>query len=158
MKYWLIGIIVVLLLAAVAFMIVKKVSPVGWGWWGTTNTSSGVALGGYDPVSYFEAGEPLQGQNDFRYRWRDAEWHFTSAENRDRFAADPGRYAPQFGGFCAFAVSKGFTADSTPAAWHIEDGGLYVFADGKVRDEWVAMIGEGSLERSRTNWAKRQSR
>ena len=63
--------------------------------------------------------------------------------------------APQFGGFCAFAVSKGFTADPTPEAWHIEDGKLYVFADQNVRDDWVATLAEGSLERSQKNWAKR---
>jgi hypothetical protein len=154
MKYLWIAVIVILV-AAAAFLTVKKVSPVGWGWWGATNTSSGVALDGYDAVSYFEAKEPLQGQRNYRYGWHDAEWHFASAENRDRFAANPDRYAPQFGGFCAFAVSKGFTATPVPSAWHIEDGRLYVFADEKVRDKWVATINEGSLERSRSNWAKR---
>ena len=71
------------------------------------------------------------------------------------FSADPETYAPQFGGFCSFAVSKGFTADIMADAWHIEDEKLYVFADINVRDEWVRTIGEGSLEKSTTNWAKR---
>ena len=71
------------------------------------------------------------------------------------FAADPEAYAPQFGGFCSFAVSKGFTADISPDAWHVEDGKLYVFADKNVRDDWVATLGEGSLEASTAKWATR---
>ena len=88
-------------------------------------------------------------------RWRDAVWQFSSADNKERFAASPDQFAPQFGGFCAFAVSKGFTADPAPDAWHIEGESLYVFADKDVRDEWVATLAGGSLVRSRENWAKR---
>ena len=154
MKYLAIGIAVILVLV-VGFAVLKKVSPLGWGMWGTTNTSGGVALRGYDAVSYFEDGGPKKGSDEYAFGWSDAAWHFASAANRDRFAAEPERFAPQFGGFCAFAVSKGFTADPDPQAWHIGEGRLFVFADTKVRDDWVAGLGEGSFERSKTNWAKR---
>ena len=147
--------VTVLIIAVVAFMTVKKVSPVGWGWWGTTNTVSGVALHGHDPVGYFDQGSAVMGSNEHIFEWYDAVWQFSSAENRDRFADNPEIYAPQFGGFCAFAVSKGVTADIMPDAWHIEDGNLYVFADKNVRDEWVATLVDGSLQLSRDNWAKR---
>jgi len=154
MKY--LGIAVsVIIIGIIAFATINKVSPVGWGWWGTTNTSSGIALRGYDPVAYFDGGSPVLGSDQFTFEWGDALWQFANAENKQRFAANPENYAPQFGSFCAFAVSKGFTADPTPEVWHIEDGKLYVFVDQKVRDEWVATIAEGSLHRSRENWGKR---
>lgn len=154
MKYLLIAAGAVIVLV-VTFISINKVSPVSWGWWGTTHTTSGVALGGHDPVSYFEAGTPAKGSAEWTHDWADATWHFASAENRDTFAANPARYAPQFGGFCSFAVSKGFTAKSDPEAWHVEDGKLFVFADRKVRDTWVSALDEGVLQASNSNWAKR---
>ncbi len=154
MKY--VAIVVAVIVAGViGFATLKKVSPVSWGWWGTTSTTSGVALEGHDPVAYFDNGAAKEGDAGISYEYRDATWHFASEENKNRFVENPGMYAPQFGGFCAFAVSKGFTAKPTPDAWHIEDGRLYVFADQNVRDEWVATLTDGSLENSNKNWAKR---
>jgi YHS domain-containing protein len=155
MKKWLIIGVGVLVLLVGTFMTVKKVSPIGWGWWGEVNTSEGVALKGYDPVAYFTDEEPVPGASDFSQEWGGVTWQFSSSENSDLFAASPEDYAPQFGGFCSFAVSKGFTADISPDAWHIEDGKLYVFADQNVRDEWVASLDEGSLELSSENWSER---
>jgi YHS domain-containing protein len=155
MKYVYIFIAVIVLLVG-GFATVKKVSPVSWGWWGTTNTSSGVAMKGYDPVAYFDTGAPVKGVADYSTEWANATWQFASAEHRDRFVADPEQYAPQFGGYCSFAVSKGFTADISPDAWDIEDGRLYLFADQNVRDEWVGGLPEGTLEKSTANWANRQ--
>ena len=85
----------------------------------------------------------------------DVTWQFASADNMALFKQDPEAYAPQFGGYCSFAVSKGFTADISPDAWHIDDGKLYVFADKNVRDDWVAGIGDGTLQASAANWEKR---
>jgi YHS domain-containing protein len=154
MKYVYI-VIAVVVLAVGVFATVKKVSPAGWGWWGTTNTEDGIALRTYDAVSYFSASGPMPGSAEITHEWEDATWHFASDENREQFAENPRQYAPQFGGFCTFAMSKGFTADSTPDAWHIADGHLYVFADTKVRDDWVDGLGDGSLEASETAWQKR---
>lgn len=154
MKYTLYGLGIVAALV-VAFAVVKKVSPVGWGMWGTTNTSSGLALAGYDPVAYFEQSAATRGNSRNAYEWADATWHFSTSENRDLFAASPDKYAPRFGSFCSFAVSKGFTADSDPTAWHIEDERLYVFMDENVRDQWVAGIADGTLRDSEANWRKR---
>ncbi len=94
-------------------------------------------------------------------RWRPAElirghvWRFANARNRQRFVQNPDSYMPQFGGFCSFAVSKGVTANISPDAWHIEDDRLYLFADKKVRGEWVNNIDEGSMNDSVENWSKR---
>ena len=150
--YWVVGIIAVLV---VTFATIKKVSPVSWGWWGTTNVSSGVSLKGHDAVAYFETALPVMGDDEFSYEWADATWHFSSQENRAKFVATPDKFAPQFGGFCAFAMSKGFTADSSPDAWHLEDGRLYVFADQSVRDDWVTGLPDGTLAASEESWKKR---
>ena len=96
MKYALIAFAVVAVLVA-GFMVVKKVSPVSWGWWGTTNTSSGVALNGHDPVAYFEQGAAVPGNSELSFDWGDASWYFATAANRDQFVANPERFAPQFG-------------------------------------------------------------
>ena len=155
MRKWIfIGLSTVVLLVG-TFLVVNKVSPVGWGWWGNYNTSSGLALKGYDPVAYFNSKQPTQGTSDYSHEWGGVTWQFSSGKNRDLFSNSPDAYAPQYGGFCSFAVSKGFTADISPDAWHIENGKLYVFSDQNVRDSWVASLGEGSLKKSSTNWVKR---
>ncbi len=155
MKKWLVigGVVLIVLIGG--FAITKKVSPVSWGLWGDVNASSGLALKGYDPVAYFEVGKATVGDSQFSYEWSGANWQFSSAANRDLFAQSPENYAPQFGGFCSFAVSKGVTADISPNAWHISDGALYLFADEKVKEDWVATIDDGSMKASADNWSKR---
>lgn len=154
MKYVYISIAVIVLLVG-TLATVKKVSPVSWGWWGTTNTSSGVALHGHDPVVYFDEATAKLGNANYSHVWADATWHFQDVENRDRFAANPEMYSPQYGSFCAFAMSIGFTAEIDADAWHIENGRLYVFADKNVRDDWVEGLPDGSLEASEESWSRR---
>jgi YHS domain-containing protein len=96
----------------------------------------GPAIHGYDPVAYFNAGKPVQGQADLSYAWSGATWLFSSAANRQAFIDDPQRYAPQFGGFCAYAVSFAQFADVDPEAWTIRDGKLYLNYSKHIRDTW----------------------
>jgi len=154
-KKWLAFGLLVLIFAIAGFSVSKKVSPVSWGWWGDVNSSSGLAVKGYDPVAYFNAGKATLGDSQYSYEWNGAAWQFSSAANRDLFAQSPESYAPQFGGFCSFAVSKGVTADISPDAWHISDGALYLFADENVKKDWVAAIDGGSMKASADNWSKR---
>jgi hypothetical protein len=86
-----------------------------------------LAIKGYDPVAYFTDGKPTPGQPQFEYEWDEHVWRFASAEHRDRFKADPVRYAPQFGNFCAMALSLGQIVIADPNNWLISDGKLYVF-------------------------------
>ena len=114
--------------------------------------SDGVALKGHDPVAYFTAGEPAKGSEEWPYKWQGATWLFSSAENRDLFEANPEKYAPQYGGYCSYAVSKGHTAGISPAAWTIHDGKLYLnhrFAKGKFRKDVP-----GNISRADENWPK----
>jgi hypothetical protein len=85
-----------------------------------------VALDGYDPVGYFVANAPTPGDSAIVHTWRGARWQFASQANRDAFAADPERYAPQYGGYCAYAMAHGFIARGNPLQWAIVDNKLYV--------------------------------
>jgi YHS domain-containing protein len=86
----------------------------------------GAALKGYDPVAYFRASAAVKGSPQFTYSWSGANWQFSSGDNRDEFIRQPEKYAPQFGGYCAWAVSNNYTADADPEAWRIIDRKLYV--------------------------------
>ncbi len=114
-------------------------------------SSKGLALKGYDPVAYFEASQALKGSAEFEYAWMEAKWHFTSARNRDLFAASPSRYAPQFGGYCAWAVSQGYTADTDPLAWKILDGRLYLNYNKSIQRKWEAG-GAELIHAGERNW------
>ena len=151
MKTWAVATAGILIVVVGAFVVVKKVSPVSWGMWGNYNTSSGLALKGYDPVAYLRDAKVTPGNDQFTFDWGDATLQFASADNMALFRQDPESCAPQFGGFCSFAVSKGFTADISPDAWYVNDGKLYVFMDENVQADWVAGIGDGTLEASAEN-------
>ena len=100
-------------------------------------TSAG-AIDGYDPVAYFTDGAPRKGSPEHTLEWNGAKWHFASAANRAAFEREPERYAPQFGGYCAYAVGNNYTAKSDPqAAWHVEDGKLYLNFDAGVKQAWL---------------------
>jgi YHS domain-containing protein len=95
-----------------------------------------VALDGYDPVAYFVAGAPTQGQSAIEYTWRGARWQFASESNRSAFAADPERYAPQYGGYCAYAMAHGNIARGNPFQWAIVGGKLYVNNNAFAMNLW----------------------
>jgi YHS domain-containing protein len=89
-----------------------------------------VAIKGYDTVAYFTQHEAVEGSPQFTYDWLGATWQFASAENRDLFAKEPAKYAPQYGGYCADGVSFGtVTTNIDPKAWRIIDGKLYISYD-----------------------------
>jgi YHS domain-containing protein len=111
----------------------------------------GVAIRGTDPVAYFTEGRPVEGSSDFTADWNGAEWRFASAENRDKFVADPEAFAPQYGGFCAWAVSQGYTASTVPEAWRIVDGKLYLNYSLGVQKQWEGDI-PGNIAKADTNW------
>jgi len=111
----------------------------------------GVALKGYDTVAYFTESKPVKGTPQFSHPWMGVNWQFASAENRDLFAADPGKYAPQFGGYCAWAVSNNYTADIDPGAWKIVDGKLYVNYSKSIQKKWEQELPQ-RIEAGNKNW------
>jgi YHS domain-containing protein len=120
---------------------------------GVINASSGVAIKGYDPVAYFEQERAMPGSPAYRYTWGGVVWRFASDDNRKKFIADPDKYAPQYGGYCAYAVAKGTTADVDPTVWSVVDGKLYLNQSEKVRKLWVRDI-LGYIEEADANWPK----
>jgi YHS domain-containing protein len=113
----------------------------------------GVAIAGTDPVAYFADGRAVAGRAEFSHVWQGATWRFASAEHRDRFAGDPERYAPQYGGYCAWAVSQGYTAGIDPEAWRIVDGRLYLNYDLEVQARWAEDV-PGNIRKADGNWPK----
>ena len=110
-----------------------------------------VAIEGTDPVAYFTDGKPVAGKPAFAHAWQGVTWQFASAANRDAFAREPAKYAPQYGGFCAWAVSNGYTAKSEPDAWKIVDGRLYLNYDRNIQGRW-ALDQSGNIKKADANW------
>ena len=101
---------------------------------------SGTAAEGYDVVAYFTDGKATKGDKKIIHEWNGAKWRFASAANRDAFAANPEKYAPQYGGYCAYAVSQGYTASIDPKAFSVVDGKLYLNYSPSVKQTWETNI------------------
>jgi hypothetical protein len=110
-----------------------------------------IAIQGADPVAYFTQGAYVPGSAEYEYEWGNAIWRFASAEHRDLFAANPEEYAPQYGGFCAWAISQGYTAPIDPEAWSIVDDKLYLNYDRGVQARWERDI-PGHIASADANW------
>lgn len=94
------------------------------------------AIRGYDPVAYFSDQRPLKGAPGITHVWNGATWHFVSDRNRDAFAAGPEKYAPAYGGYCAYAVANGYTASTDPDAWSVVKGRLFLNYNESVKKRW----------------------
>ena len=115
-----------------------------------------LAIHGYDTVAYFTEGKPTKGNSEFEQVWEDARWHFASASNRDLFAANPDRYAPKFGGYCAAGVALGEYADVDPEAWTIVDGKLYMISTKENQKGWQKAR-DGHIGFAEYNWERNRS-
>ena len=111
----------------------------------------GLAVKGYDPVGYFSDHKAVQGDAKFQSAYQGATYRFASAEHKSTFDKDPAKYAPQFGGYCAYAVAKGGTASIDPAAFQIVDGRLLLQYSTDIRDKF-AQDAEGNLKKADGNW------
>nr|WP_163130691.1 YHS domain-containing (seleno)protein [Agarivorans sp. Alg241-V36] len=118
---------------------------------GMSVDANDLAIKGYDPVAYFVSGQPTQGNGSYTATHNNAIYHFASADNRDAFKADPAKYAPQYGGYCAFGVAMEKKFDTDPTAWKIVDGKLYLNLDKKVQQRWLENTGELIVDANQ-NW------
>lgn len=119
-------------------------------------TNGNLAIGGYDPVAYFLSERAERGSKQFEYKWNGAVWRFASAHHEKAFEAAPTKYAPQYGGYSAYNVSRGQLADSDPTVWSVVDGKLYLNHSEEVRDKWLAAIWS-YIETANLNWKKLRS-
>lgn len=113
--------------------------------------TDGVAIHGYDPVGYFMLGDAIDGNDAYQLKWQGAMWRFSTAQNMAAFEAKPRTYAPQYGGYCAFAMSKGAIATTVPEAWTISEGKLYLNYSTGVRKRWRKDI-PGNVAAADTHW------
>lgn len=116
-----------------------------------TGTFSSLAVGGYDAVAYFKVGRPVQGVAQFSTEYKGATWRFASKENLDAFRANPTAFAPQYGGYCSWAVAQGYTASGDPQVWKIVNGKLYLNYDTSVQAKWEKDI-PGFITKADKNW------
>ncbi|PWE32135.1 YHS domain protein [Maritimibacter sp. 55A14] len=116
-----------------------------------TGFLSNAAVGGYDPVAYFREGMPVEGKAAHSMEWMGADWYFASAENLDAFRAAPEKYAPQYGGYCAYGVAQNAAVKGDPMYWTIRDGKLYLNITEDVQRKWEADI-PGYIRKAEANW------
>ena len=116
-----------------------------------TGRFSSLAVDGHDPVAYFTQGKPVKGAKEFSTTYNGAEWRFSSADNLAAFVATPEKYAPQYGGYCAWAVSQNYTARGNPNNWTIVDDKLFLNYNDEIQKRWEQDI-PGHIEAANTNW------
>lgn len=110
-----------------------------------------VAIHGYDTVAYFTKNEPTKGTAKFTATYKNTVYQFSSAENRDLFRANPTKYAPQFGGYCAMGVALNKKLDVDPTAWRVVDGKLYLNLNKEVQTKWLSDV-PGNLKTANEVW------
>lgn len=119
---------------------------------GAVFAENGVAIRGYDPVAYFTDGKPVEGRPEFAVTRDGATWRFATAEHKAAFEADPAKFTPQYGGYCAWAVSaKNEAVPIDPAAWRIVDGKLYLNYSQDVQRDWGQDV-PGHIAKADQNW------
>ena len=111
----------------------------------------GKAIKGYDAVAFFVQGRPVAGTNSFSYSWKGAEWLFSSKDNLDSFSNDPEKYAPQYGGYCAYGTANGHKAPTETDTWTIVDNKLYFNYSSKVKEMWMKNQ-KALIEKADKNW------
>ena len=115
----------------------------------------GLAIDGYDPVAYFTERKPMKGVPEFRADYQDSTFQFVSADHRDRFAADPEKFVPQYGGYCAYGTAKGYKAKIDPEAFTVVQGKLYLNYSDAVQTRWLSDI-PGYIQKADANWPEVQ--
>lgn len=112
-----------------------------------------LAIDGYDPVAYFTDAKPVRGTPQFEYAWKGAKWFFASAAHRDAFKNEPEKYAPQYGGYCAYAVAINNTAKIDPFAWKVVGDKLYLNFNKKIKAKWEQEQA-AYIAKADANWPK----
>lgn len=98
---------------------------------------NGVAIRGFDPVAYFSESKPVEGSTDFSLSWQGTQWHFKDKTNLELFRQNPEKYAPQYGGYCAYGVSEDHKSPTEPSAFTIVNDKLYLNYSLKVKERWI---------------------
>jgi len=111
----------------------------------------GIAIKGYDPVAYFTEKKAMAGDMSIIFEWAGIQWRFISKENMELFKKNPEKYAPQYGGYCAYGVSENHKSPTDPNAWTIVGDKLYLNYNSKVKELWSKDI-PGRIQKADTSW------
>lgn len=145
---WLAGLVVVVLLAGLTIA-----RSIGYFAEDAVYATENGALDGHDPVAFFKEGKPMPGDEHITTEWRGATWRFVTEANRQEFLGAPEKYAPAYGGYCAYAMGNGYTAWGDPQVFSFHEGRLYLNFDAATRDQWLA--GKDVLiSAAERNWPK----
>ncbi len=112
-----------------------------------------IAIKGYDTVAYFKTGKALKSDESLTFKWHNMTWYFSTKENRDLFAASPEKYAPQYDGYCAWAMTEARKAQVDPEVWKIVNGKLYLQCSQAAYEKWSRDI-TGNIKKADMNWLK----
>ncbi len=115
------------------------------------NIKDGYAVHGYDVVAYFTDGAPTEGDSQYVAEYEGAEYRFANVDNLEAFKADPAKFAPQYGGYCAFGTAMGRKFDGDPHAWRIVDGKLFLNLNKDIQERWLADT-DGFIRGADHNW------
>lgn len=114
-------------------------------------SKNNIAVNGYDVVAYFTESKPVKGNEDYSVTWKENKWFFSTKEHAALFKANPEKYAPQYGGYCAYGSSRGYKAKTEPDAWSIINGKLYLNYNLQVREVWNKDV-ENYIKKADANW------
>lgn len=114
-------------------------------------TTADGAIRGYDPVAYFKDAKPVKGEKKFVYSWKSANWYFANQQNLDLFKSNPEKFAPQYGGYCAYGTAAGHKAPTEPQTWTIVNDKLYLNYNDEVKGMWVKDK-PGYIKKANQNW------
>lgn len=140
-----------LIILALVGMKVSGVAPLSFGWHSSVSSTTEYAINGFDPVAYFTDNAATKGSEDISLEWNESTWLFSSEENKTLFESNPESYMPKCGGYCVFAVSKGFSAPGNPESWSIENGELLFYSDATVKNTVLSNLNT-TLQQSEANW------
>ena len=109
-------------------------------------------LNGYDTVAYINENKAIKGNPNLGLKWNEQIWYFASKANRLTFKTFPDKYSPQYGGYCASAIAKGFVLDANPEVWHVQDNRLFVFMNDSAKTDFVSKIDSGIIKQADEKW------
>ena len=113
--------------------------------------TNGIAVNGYDVVAFFTDSKPVKGTKDYAYEWNGVSWLFSTKQHLNQFSKNPEKYAPQFGGYCAYGMSEGHKAPTQVDTWTIIDGKLYFNYNSDVKELWKKDTAE-KIKKAEENW------
>lgn len=143
--------IISLIVLVVILMLSVGIKPISFGMHDEVYSVNKLALNGYDPVSFFVNEKPIKGNDTIQFVWKDVSWKFASSENKVLFQSNPEKYAPQYGGHCAFAVDAGFAVEGNPEYYLIKDEKLYILSNQDVLDDFKK-AGDEIIKSCNANW------